>query len=56
MTTDSKEYPSTEEPLVQVLWVRFFTLPEETREVFRTDRNAEVSDPFTNAAKNALAI
>ena len=48
LNTNGEEYPTTEEPFVQVLRVRFFTLPEETREVFRTNQNVVVSDPLTD--------
>jgi len=49
MDTNTKEHPSTEKPLVNVSKVCFFTLPEETREVFRADRNGVLSDLFAGA-------
>lgn len=53
MSTDAKEYPSTEEPLIHVPQICLFALPEETREVFRANWNGVVSDPFTGAAKKS---
>ena len=54
--TNSKKYPSAEKPLVQVLQVRFFTLPEETWEIFRTDLSAVISDPFADTAGSLSAL